>query len=116
LEISIRQFESYQSHIENEQSLSRWTSYLRNDPADENYYSFFEYTRTLIKDNVNVESTVYGRLPKALSAVERELPEAPDDVRANIFCSEPHEGVHGRIKLPGIISLPNSCTEMIMGL
>jgi hypothetical protein len=79
---------------------ARWTSYIRNNPADEkDYLRFLEWTRTLIKDNVNFDSTIYEEYQGAvqregqspldfdayLSAVERELPEAPDDVRANIF-------------------------------
>jgi Zinc knuckle len=107
---------------------ARWTSYLRNNPADESNYShFLEWTRTLIKDNVNFESTLYEEYQGAvqregqspldfdayLSAVERELPEAPDDVRANIFFSKLHKDVRNQIKLSGITSLPTARTEMV---
>jgi hypothetical protein len=46
---------------------ARWTSYLRNNPANErNYSHFLEWTRTLIKDNVNFESTVYEEYQRAV--------------------------------------------------
>jgi Zinc knuckle len=107
---------------------ARWTSYLRNNPAHEKDYShFLEWTRTLIKDNVNFESTVYEEYQRALqregqspldfdaylSAVERELPETSDDVRANIFFSKLRENVRNQIKLSGITSLPDTRTEMV---
>ena len=100
---------------------ARWTGYLRNTPRDEDNYSrFLEWTRTLIKDNVNFESTVYEQHQAAvqqdgqspldfdayLSVVERELPEVPDSIRANTFYSKLHKDVRKQIKLSGIASLP----------
>jgi hypothetical protein len=107
---------------------ARWTSYLRNNPSYENNYGhFLQWTRTLIKDNANFESTVYEEYQEAvqregqspldfdayLSAVERELPEAPDSVRANIFYSKLHRDVRKQIKLSGITALPTTRIEMV---
>ena len=107
---------------------ARWTSYLRNTPEDEDSYPrFLEWTRTLIKDNVNFESTVYEQYQGAvqgenqspldfdayLSAVERELPDVSDNIRANIFYSKLHENVRKQIKLSGMSSLPTTRTEMV---
>ena len=107
---------------------ARWTSYIRNNPTDEkDYPRFIEWTRTLIKDNVNFDSTVYEEYQGAaqregqspldfdayLSAVERELPKTPDDVRANILFSKLRNDVRNQIKLSGITSLPATRMEMV---
>jgi hypothetical protein len=46
-----------------------------------------------------------------MPAVERGLPEAPDNVWANIFYSKLHKGV--RTQTTGIVSLPNARIEMV---
>jgi len=105
---------------------ARWTSYLRNNSSYESDYGhFLQWTRRLIKDNANFESTVYEEYQDAVqresqspldfdayqSVVERELPEAPDAVRANIFYSKLHQDVRKHIKLLGLTALPTTRTR-----
>jgi zinc knuckle protein len=66
-----------------------------------------------IKELSNAKDKAHLDFDAYLSAVERELPEASDDVRANIFFSKLRENVRNQIKLSGITSLPDTRTEMV---
>ena len=48
-----------------------------------------------------------------LSVVERELPETPDDVRADIFFPKLHKDVRNQKKLSEITSLPTTYMKMV---
>ncbi|KAK9327425.1 hypothetical protein V1520DRAFT_387482 [Lipomyces starkeyi] len=107
---------------------ARWNAYVRINPdKDSDYAHFLGWTRTLVRNNVSFETTVYEEYEKAtqrnnqspvdfdayLSSIERELPEVPDSVQANRFYAKLNEDVVKQIKISGLQTLPNTRTGMV---
>jgi hypothetical protein len=107
---------------------ARWNAYVRINPTRDNDYGhFLDWTRTLVRNNVSFETTVYEEYEKAsqrdnqspmdfdayLSSIERELPEVPDSIQANRFYAKLNEDIVKQIKISGLRTLPNTRTEMV---
>ena len=107
---------------------ARWNAHVRINPTKDNDYShFLGWTRTLVRNNVSFETTVYEEYEKAsqrdnqspmdfdayLSSIERELPEVPDSIQANRFYAKLNEDVVKQIKISGLQALPDTRTEMV---
>ena len=107
---------------------ARWNAYVRiNKNKEDDYNHFLDWTRTLVRNNISFETTVYEEYERAkqrenqspvdfdayLSSIERELPETPDWVLAHHFYAKLDEPVVNQIKLSGLRKLPRSRSEMV---